>query len=52
MMKSDHPFLGMKAPGEHEREAENIKIQAGLDALAQETFGLLDWDLMDPILGF
>ncbi|KAJ5850906.1 hypothetical protein N7455_010762 [Penicillium solitum] len=38
MMKSDHPFLGMKAPGEHEREAENIKIQAGLDALAQETF--------------
>jgi hypothetical protein len=51
-MKSEHLFLRMEAPNDDERKAENMQLQAELEALTQETFNSLDWDLMDPILGF
>jgi hypothetical protein len=50
-MKSEHSFLGVEAPNSPEREAENMQLQVELEALTQETFTSLDWDLMDPILG-
>lgn len=50
-MKSEHSFLGVEAPNSAGREVEHMQLQAELEALAQETFTSLDWDLMDPILG-
>ncbi|KAJ5646168.1 hypothetical protein N7490_002540 [Penicillium lividum] len=50
--KSNSSLLGVETPNSHDEEVQNMQLQSELDALAQGTFDSLDWDLMDPILGF